>query len=136
MFSNRGVASAALVAALSVSATALESCSKPSGPAETKTPATAHLSAAATSANDPPLPGMPPLIDPHNIYAADRPGNVSQTIARFPSRIYVPNSGSNSVDVIDPVSFKIVEHFSVGRQPQHITPSDDLRAPVGPERFG
>jgi YVTN family beta-propeller protein len=81
---------------------------------------------AATSANDPALPGMPPLLDPHNIYAADRSGNVSATIARFPSRIYVPNTGSNSVDVIDPVSFKVVDHFSVGRQPQHITPSYDL----------
>jgi YVTN family beta-propeller protein len=81
---------------------------------------------AATSANDPALPGMPPLLDPHNIYAADRSGNVSQTIARFPSRVYVPNTGSNSVDVIDPVSFKVVDHFSVGRQPQHITPSYDL----------
>jgi YVTN family beta-propeller protein len=29
--------------------------------------------------------------------------------------------------VIDPATFKIVEHFAVGRQPQHITPSWDLQ---------
>ena len=119
-------ASVALVATLAVWTIALESCSKPSDPARTKAPAIGTVNPAATSANDPALPGMPPLLDPHNIYAADRSGNVSQTIARFPSRIYVPNTGSNSVDVIDPVSFKVVDHFSVGRQPQHITPSYDL----------
>jgi YVTN family beta-propeller protein len=31
------------------------------------------------------------------------------------------------VDVIDPKTFKIVRHFKVGRQPQHVTPSYDLK---------
>ena len=84
------------------------------------------MNAAETSASDAPLPGMPPVLDAHNIYAADGPGHLSPTVARFPSRIYVPNTGSNSVDVIDPVSFKVIGHFAVGRQPQHITPSYDL----------
>jgi len=123
---KRGVGSVSLVAMLAMWTMALASCSKPSEPARTTAPATGTVNLAATSANDPALPGMPPLLDPHNIYAADRSGNVSETIARFPSRVYVPNTGSNSVDVIDPVSFKVVDHFSVGRQPQHITPSYDL----------
>jgi YVTN family beta-propeller protein len=42
-------------------------------------------------------------------------------------RIYVPNSLSNTVDVIDPRTYKIVEHFAVGAQPQHVVPSWDLR---------
>jgi len=74
-----------------------------------------------------PLPGMAPLLDPHDIYAADRPGDLSPAVKDYPSRIYVPNSGSNSVDVIDPATYKIVEHFRVGRQPQHVTPSYDLK---------
>jgi YVTN family beta-propeller protein len=41
--------------------------------------------------------------------------------------IYVPNSGSDTVDVIDPRTFKIVEHFAVGGLPQHVVPSWDLR---------
>ena len=74
-----------------------------------------------------PLPGMPPVLDTRDIYAADRPGNLSPTVKRYPSRIYVPNSGSNTVDVIDPTTYKIIGHFRVGRQPQHVTPSYDLK---------
>ena len=69
---------------------------------------------------------MPPLLDPHNIYEADRAGRLNPAVERFPARVYVPNTVSNTVDVIDPASFKVVEHFAVGRQPQHITPSYDL----------
>src|ERR1700686_1991733 len=73
------------------------------------------------------LPGMPAVIDPQDIYSEDRPGKWSPTVTAFPSLIYVPNSGSNSVDVIDPKTFKIIRHFSVGRQPQHVVPSYDLK---------
>ena len=31
------------------------------------------------------------------------------------------------MDVIDPHTFRIVNHFRVGRQPQHVTPSYDLK---------
>jgi YVTN family beta-propeller protein len=41
--------------------------------------------------------------------------------------VYVPNSGSDSVDVIDPRTFRVVDHFAVGALPQHVTPSHDLR---------
>ena len=70
---------------------------------------------------------MPPVEDPHDIYSADRPGQLSPEVKSFPSRIYVPNSESNSVDVIDPATFRIVDHFQVGQQPQHIVPSYDLK---------
>src|SRR6266700_8450758 len=69
------------------------------------------------------LAGMPPVLDPADIYAADRPGALSPSVAGFPSLIYVPNSDSNSVDVIDPFLMKVVDHFTVGRQPQHVVPS-------------
>ncbi len=73
------------------------------------------------------LPGMPPVLSPKDIYAADHAGQLSPAVKNFPSYIYVPNTGSNSVDVIDPKTFKIVRHFKVGRQPQHVTPSYDLK---------
>ena len=73
------------------------------------------------------LPGMPPVLDPKNIYSEDAPGKLSPVVKDFPSRIYVPNSGSNTVDVIDPKTYKIVDHFAVGRQPQHVVPSWDLK---------
>jgi len=82
--------------------------------------------AADPTAN--PLPGMPPVLDKHDIYSADAAGELSPVVRRFPSLIYVPNSGSNSVDVIDPKTYKIIRHFRVGRQPQHVTPSFDLKS--------
>ena len=73
------------------------------------------------------LPGMPPVLHPKDIYAADHAGELSPVVKSFPAYIYVPNTGSASVDVIDPNSFEIVRHFKVGRQPQHVTPSYDLK---------
>src|SRR5579883_2025360 len=73
------------------------------------------------------LPGMPRVLNPNDIYSEARPGNLSPAVKGFPERVYVPNSGSNTVDVIDPHTFQIVGHFKVGRQPQHVTPSYDLK---------
>src|SRR5581483_7477336 len=78
---------------------------------------------AATAPPAPPpvtggLEGMPPLLDPNNVWAATRPGNLSPVVAKFPARVYVPNTISNTVDVIDPETFKVIDTFSVGREPQ------------------
>lgn len=73
------------------------------------------------------LPGMPRVVNPNDIYSEARPGNLSPAVKGFPDLIYVPNSGGNTVDVIDPHTFQIVRHFKVGRQPQHVTPSYDLK---------
>lgn len=74
-----------------------------------------------------PLPGMPPVLNPADIYAADRPGELSPVVRGYPPRVYVPNTESNSVDVIDPSTYKVIHHFRVGRLPQHVTPSWDLK---------
>jgi YVTN family beta-propeller protein len=74
-----------------------------------------------------PLPGMPPVLDPNDIYAADRPNQLSPVVRDFIFRVYVPNTVSNTVDVIDPATYKVVDHFRVGRLPQHVTPSWDLK---------
>src|SRR3954468_10489316 len=81
--------------------------------------------AAAAQTND--LPGMPPLVDKNDVYAGARAGNVSPVVKGFPDRVYVPNSGSNTIDVIDPHTCKIINHFDVGKQPQHVVPSYDLK---------
>jgi len=80
----------------------------------------------ATTQGIRPLPGMPPVLDPNDIYAADRPGNLTPTVRNFPNRVYVPNTESNTVTVIDPASYKVIETLRVGRLPQHVTPSYDL----------
>jgi DNA-binding beta-propeller fold protein YncE len=70
---------------------------------------------------------MPPVLDPNDIYAADRPNKLSPVVRADPALVYVPNSGSNTVDVIDQHTFRIVGHYDVGRLPQHVTPSWDLK---------
>jgi YVTN family beta-propeller protein len=41
--------------------------------------------------------------------------------------VYVPNSESGTVDVIDPATYHVVKHFDVGALPQHVVPAWDLR---------
>ena len=71
--------------------------------------------------------GVPPLLNPHDVYAADRPGMLAAAVRGFPARIYVPNSKSNTVSVIDPRTYKVIDQFPVGELPQHVTPSYDLK---------
>jgi YVTN family beta-propeller protein len=70
---------------------------------------------------------VPPPLDPHNVYAADRPGELAPAVRKFPSRIYVPNSDSNTVSVINPSTYRVIDQFPVGQQPQHVVPSYDLK---------
>jgi YVTN family beta-propeller protein len=105
----------------------LAGCSAQKTDTETKAQAAPASQQTAAAQKSDGLPGMPPLEDPKDIYAADHAGNLADAVKNFPARIYVPNSGSNTVDVIDPATFKIVEHFAVGRQPQHVVPAWDLK---------
>jgi DNA-binding beta-propeller fold protein YncE len=70
---------------------------------------------------------VPALLDRRDVYAAGRVGRLSPVVRQHPARVYVPNSESNTVDVISQRTFKVVRHFSVGRLPQHVTPAWDLR---------
>jgi YVTN family beta-propeller protein len=62
-----------------------------------------------------------------NVYANDGAGMLSSVARRARPLIYVPNSLSNTVDEIDPRTFRIVRQFAVGTLPQHVTPSWDLK---------
>lgn len=73
------------------------------------------------------LPGMPAVTNSKDIYAADRPNQLSPVVKDFPERVYVPNTNSNTVTVIDPATFKVLKTIAVGRQPQHVVPSWDLK---------
>src|SRR6516162_3683678 len=112
---------------LLLSLVVMEGCSSPSA---SRDPAGAPGSVAAANKVPPSrdlLPGMPPVTDPADIYSADRPNQLSDVVRNIPPRVYVPNTESNSVDVIDPATFKVVKHYKVGKQPQHVTPSWDLK---------
>lgn len=62
-----------------------------------------------------------------NVYAADRPGDLAPAARHVPARVYVPNSQSGTVDVIDQRTARVVRRLRVGRLPQHVTPSWDLK---------
>src|SRR3954453_9513789 len=90
--------------------------------------------AAGVSDKSSGLPGMPPVTDPSNLYASAGPGMVSASIRSYPSRVYVPNTKSDTVDVIDPKTYKVVDHFVLpkgkrtGRlEPQHVVTSWDMK---------
>jgi len=74
-----------------------------------------------------PLAGMPPVLDQNDIYSADRPNTLSDVVKDMPERVYVPNHTSNTVSVIDPKTFKVIETWKTPRGPQHVVPSWDLK---------
>jgi YVTN family beta-propeller protein len=97
------------------------------GPTAARRATAATATTAATAAHPPPT-GPVPRPDPStHVYAATMAGDLSPAVAGDPTRVYVPNSEGASVDVIDPATFTVVEHFDTGRNPQHVTPSWDLR---------
>src|SRR3982075_227921 len=72
------------------------------------------------------VPGMPPVIDPANLYGETTADKLSSAVAKALPRVYVPNLKSNDVTVIDPATLKVVDRFPVGVNPQHVVPSWDL----------
>jgi DNA-binding beta-propeller fold protein YncE len=75
-----------------------------------------------------PKPGrIPPPLAKSDVYAGERPGKLSPVVRHDPARIYVPNSKSDTVDVISQRTMKVIGHFATGGLPQHVTPSWDLK---------
>ncbi len=70
-----------------------------------------------------PTPRAPTI----NVYAADGPNMLTGAARSARPLVYVPNSGSNTVDEIDPRTRRIVRQFAVGAEPQHVVPAYDLR---------
>ncbi|MBV6432813.1 MAG: Hydrazine synthase subunit beta [Bryobacteraceae bacterium] len=73
------------------------------------------------------LPGMPPVVDPGNMYSETTADKMSPAVKGQKELIYVPNAGGNSVSVIDPAKMRVVDTFRVGKEPQHVVPSYDLK---------
>ena len=81
---------------------------------------------AAVLAQAPAASAVPPA-DARNVYLGATPDKLSPALAGDLERIYVPNLRGNDVYVIDPAQMKVVDRFKVGRSPQHVVPSWDLR---------
>ncbi len=96
-------------------------------PANTARPAGRPATTAPLGDTAAGLPGMPPVLDPANIYSADGPGDLSPAVRGDRPLVYVPNGLSNTVDEIDPATYRVVRRFPVGALPQHVVPSWDLK---------
>ncbi len=120
-------------AGLALALSALTSCGAGGGSSRSSTLAAAagsvaRVRSASRGGVEVPHPGrVPPMIDPRNVYAADQPGRLSPVVRGDPALVYVPNSESNTVDVISQRTFKVIERFAVGALPQHVTPAWNLR---------
>jgi len=84
------------------------------------------VAAAAPAAAIETVPGMPPVVDPANLYSETTADKLSPAVAKALPRVYVPNLQSNDVSVIDPATLKVIDTFPVGVNPQHVVPSWDL----------
>ncbi|MET8004320.1 YncE family protein [Nonomuraea glycinis] len=108
---------------LGAAAVAVASCGAPPAPM-------VAVPESASPLRSPPRQGhaqAPARETPMDVYAHDRPGMLSPKVRNVPPRVYVPNSESDTVDVIDPRTFRVVRRFRVGDLPQHVVPSWDLK---------
>ncbi|SDG63825.1 DNA-binding beta-propeller fold protein YncE [Pseudonocardia oroxyli] len=113
-----GMRSRLLAAAVLVLATA--GCSTAPAPAPTEPPPAAPPTAAAPT-------GMPPVTDPHNVYAAAGANMLSDAVRGAKPLVYVPETKSGDVQVIDPTTFQTVGTYHLGGELQHVVPSWDMR---------
>src|SRR5260221_4284358 len=73
------------------------------------------------------VPGMPPVIDPQNLYSETTSDKMSPALAGHRELVYVPHVQSNDVYVIDPKTFTVIDKYKVGLNPQHVVPSWDMQ---------
>jgi YVTN family beta-propeller protein len=62
-----------------------------------------------------------------SVYAFDGADALAGAARHARPLVYVPNSQSATVDVINPRTYKVIERFRVGLLPQHVVPSYDLK---------
>ncbi|MFL5848057.1 MAG: beta-propeller fold lactonase family protein [Solirubrobacteraceae bacterium] len=86
-----------------------------------------QTAARRPSGRDPASRAASPAASSSNVYAAAGPNDLIPAVRNDPARVYVPNSQSNTVDVISQGSFRVIDHFAVGALPQHVTPAWDMR---------
>ncbi len=71
--------------------------------------------------------GMPPVVDPSNIYSEAGAGKMNPATNGALFRVYVPNEVSGTLSVIDPTTMKVIDTFKTGTIPQHVVPSYDMK---------
>jgi YVTN family beta-propeller protein len=73
------------------------------------------------------IEGMLPVVDDTNLYSEQGLGKLSDTVKGHKNLVYVPNNRNDSVVVIDPQTKQILRTVKVGKDPQHVAPSWDMK---------
>ena len=90
-------------------------------------PTPGHAQGNGSTAPVATVAGMPQVTDPRNLYSETAADKLPAALRGDAERIYVPNLRGHDVWVVDPAAMKVVDRYKVGRSPQHIVPSWDLR---------
>jgi DNA-binding beta-propeller fold protein YncE len=83
-----------------------------------------------------PLPGMPPVSDPHNVYSDAGASMLNAVTKAARPLVYVPHTKSGDVWVIDQKTFAVVGRYPVGREIQHVVPAHDMRTLYATDDLG
>jgi YVTN family beta-propeller protein len=62
-----------------------------------------------------------------NVYARAGAGMLTDVTRQAKPLVYVPNTFSGTVSVVDPATYKVIRTFRTGLVPQHVVPSWDLK---------
>jgi YVTN family beta-propeller protein len=119
-----GVLAVAGVLAAGIVFTGCTSKSHTGGAGHSDMPGMSH---SATPGGTAPLPPTPTKHSSADVYDHDLAGMLSPAVQGQRDLVYVPNTISDTVSVIDPRTYKVIDTFGVGKLPQHVVPSWDLK---------
>ena len=120
------------VAVSAVSATLLSGCTPGRAPAAGATSAgpgreTSSTATGSTSPRESAASPSPTAPAAGNVYAHDGTGMLHGAARTAKALVYVPNTLSNTLQVIDPRTYKVIARYPTGHEPQHVVPSWDLK---------
>jgi hypothetical protein len=94
---------------------------QPTVAASTPAPST---SASPSASGPSPSASTAPAV---NVYEHTSPQDLAEVVKSAKPLVYVPNTLGNTVQVIDPATYEIVDRFPTGREPHHVVPGWDLK---------
>ena len=100
---------------------AAAACSQTSGGTQAQTQPATPLPAASAPATSAAENGA------QNIYAEAGVNMLSPAVRGQRSLVYVPNHGAGTVSVINPKTYRVIDTFRTGADPQHVVPSYDMK---------
>ena len=122
---NRIVAGLLAVGLISAIAAVFGAFRGDGGQVATPTPSVSKsISSSAAAASATPSPSPSEAV---NVYAKTSPTDLAEVVQGHKPLVYVPNTLSNTVQVIDPATYQIVDRFRTGAEPHHVVPSWDLK---------